>query len=137
MKQENATSSYYTDEKTGNRYQKISESGTDTYYRVNDKGDYLYELKINDKSIYVSEKATLQSVLDDINSSDSIVLSEKNCDRKTDIAGAGDCNFIGTFNIKGGLDIITDHQGSGIKLQDFGKRLQLIYGGREILRFQT
>lgn len=67
LKQESDGSAFYTDEKTGDRYQQVE--GGD-YYRVNDNGEYLYELTINSKSIYVSEKSTLQSVLDDINSSD-------------------------------------------------------------------
>ncbi len=54
----------------GNRYQKARENGSDVYYRVDDKGERLFELTINDKSIYVSKNSSLESVMNSINSSD-------------------------------------------------------------------
>ncbi|MBQ9493569.1 MAG: flagellar filament capping protein FliD, partial [Oscillibacter sp.] len=57
---------YWTDKTTGNRYAQDANG----YYRVNDKGDPLYELKINGKSIYVAKDSSLESVLEGINNSD-------------------------------------------------------------------
>ncbi|MBQ7681881.1 MAG: flagellar filament capping protein FliD, partial [Oscillibacter sp.] len=63
-----AEGNYYRDATTGNLYQK---RGND-YYHVSDDQNHspLYELKINDKSIYVAKDASLESVLTGINNSD-------------------------------------------------------------------
>ena len=60
-----------TDTTTGNRYlTKVNANSTKTFYRVDEKGESLYELKINDKSIYVTKDASLKSVLEGINNGD-------------------------------------------------------------------
>ncbi|MBR4211146.1 MAG: flagellar filament capping protein FliD, partial [Oscillibacter sp.] len=64
------TTNFYTNADTGIRYKKVTEDGTDVYYRVDSADKQLYELKINDKSIYVAEDASLESVLSGINNSD-------------------------------------------------------------------
>lgn len=56
---------YYTDSK-GNRVKK--EDGGNTWYRVDDKGEYLYEFKINGKLVGAFNKDTaLETVLTSIN----------------------------------------------------------------------
>ena len=56
---------YYIDSK-GNRVKK--EDGGNTWYRVDDKGEYLYEFKINDKPVGAFNKNTaLETVLTSIN----------------------------------------------------------------------
>lgn len=56
---------YYTDSK-GNRVKK--EDGGNTWYRVDDKGEYLYEFKINGKLVGAFNKDTaLETVLTAIN----------------------------------------------------------------------
>lgn len=56
---------YYTDAK-GNRVK--TEDGGKTYYRVDDKGEYLYEFKINDTVVGAFNKDTaLETVLTSIN----------------------------------------------------------------------
>ncbi|MBQ7681645.1 MAG: hypothetical protein IJT31_05485, partial [Oscillibacter sp.] len=59
---------YYRDKTTGNLYEKIGSQ----YFHISDDQNHspLYELKINDKSIYVSKGASLESVLTGINNSD-------------------------------------------------------------------
>ncbi len=57
---------YYTDAK-GNRVK--TEDGGKTYYRVDDKGEYLYEFKINGKVVgEFSKNTALETVLTSINS---------------------------------------------------------------------
>lgn len=56
---------YYTDSK-GNRVK--TEDGGKTYYRVDDKGEYLYEFKINDTVVgEFSKNTALETVLTSIN----------------------------------------------------------------------
>ena len=63
---------YITDKTTGNRYQKVAEGGDSVYYRVNSQNppERLFELKINDKSVYISKNDSLESVMNAINNSD-------------------------------------------------------------------
>ncbi|MBQ9520957.1 MAG: flagellar filament capping protein FliD [Oscillospiraceae bacterium] len=65
-----AEGGYFRDKTTGNLYEKDNTSGN--YYRVSDDNNHkpLYELKINNKSIYVAKDASLESVLEGINNSD-------------------------------------------------------------------
>ena len=52
----------------GNRLKKVEKDGNDTYYRVDDKGEYLYEFKINGKLVGAFNKDTaLETVLTSIN----------------------------------------------------------------------
>ena len=65
LKKQDDSSDYYTDAK-GNRFKMV---GTDTYYRVDDKGEYLYEFKINGKVVgEFSKNTALETVLTSINS---------------------------------------------------------------------
>lgn len=59
---------YFRDKTTGNLYKQRDGD----YYHVSDDQNHspLYELKINSKSIYISQDATLESVLSAINNSD-------------------------------------------------------------------
>lgn len=68
VNKEDGTVDYYTDAK-GNRFKKVKTDGNDTYYRVDDKGEYLYEFKINGKLVGAFNKDTaLETVLTSINS---------------------------------------------------------------------
>lgn len=67
MTADGKTVDYYTDAK-GNRLKKVTTDGNDTYYRVDDKGEYLYEFKINDTVVGAFNKDTaLETVLTSIN----------------------------------------------------------------------
>lgn len=58
---------YYTDAK-GNRVKRVETDGNYKYYRVDDKGEYLYEFKINDTVVGAFNKDTaLETVLTSIN----------------------------------------------------------------------
>lgn len=58
---------YYTDAK-GNRVKRVGTDGNYKYYRVDDKGEYLYEFKINDTVVGAFNKDTaLETVLTSIN----------------------------------------------------------------------
>lgn len=52
----------------GKLYKKLNDSD---YRMVNEKGDFLYDLQINGKSVYVSENSSLDSVINSINASDA------------------------------------------------------------------
>ena len=66
VKNENGEIDYY--DAKGNRLKKVEKDGNDTYYRVDDKGEYLYEFKINDTVVGAFNKDTaLETVLTSIN----------------------------------------------------------------------
>ena len=53
----------------GNRLKKVEKDGNNTYYRVDDKGEYLYKFEINGKLVGAFNKDTaLETVLTSINS---------------------------------------------------------------------
>ena len=60
------------EDNNGNRYEMVHNDteNTDAYYRIDSAGDRLFELTINEKSVYVSAKSSLESVLSQINDSD-------------------------------------------------------------------
>lgn len=58
--------SYYVDER-GNRVKPLSDGGQD-YYRVDDKGEFMYEFKVNDVVVGAfSKNSTMESVIVAIN----------------------------------------------------------------------
>ena len=68
VKKQDGTTDYYTDAK-GNRFKKVGEGNNETYYRVDDKGEYLYKFEINGKSVgEFSKNTALETVLTSINS---------------------------------------------------------------------
>ena len=67
LKKQDGTTDYYTDAK-GNRVKQVGTDGNYKYYRVDDKGEYLYEFKINDTVVgEFSKNTALETVLTSIN----------------------------------------------------------------------
>lgn len=68
-----STAAYYVDSK-GNRVAKGYDD--DTYYRVDDKGEFLYEFKVNDQVVgRFSRSTALESVLTSINGNSDLGVS--------------------------------------------------------------
>ena len=67
MTADGKTVDYYTDAK-GNRVKKVEKDGNNTYYRVDDKGEYLYKFEINGTVVgEFSKNTALETVLTSIN----------------------------------------------------------------------
>ena len=67
MTADGKTVDYYTDAK-GNRLKKVGAGDNETYYRVDDKGEYLYKFEINGKVVgEFSKNTALETVLTSIN----------------------------------------------------------------------